>query len=337
MATISGTSGNDTLTGTDQSDVISGLAGSDTLDGGAGDDTLIGGAGADTLLGGAGVDTASYAGSAAVTINLKTGVHTGDAAGDTFSSIEAFLGSRGDDTFISGSDASAFNGDAGTDTLDYSGSASAVTLDLTAGTGKGGDAEGDTFTNVERFVGTSFNDVYVINDYNTRTIVEAANGGIDEVRTTYTTMSIAGYANVENLTFVGTSTAGFNATGNASNNTITGGAYNDTLFGGVGADTLIGGAGTDTASYDGGAAVTLNLKTGVHTGEAAGDTFSSIEGFLGSRSDDTFISGSDASAFNGNAGTDTLDYSGSASAVTLDLTAGTGKGGDAEGDTFTNV
>lgn len=57
MASIPGTSGNDTLIGTASDDSIEGFAGNDTLDGGAGNDTLDGGDGADSLLGGAGNDT----------------------------------------------------------------------------------------------------------------------------------------------------------------------------------------------------------------------------------------------------------------------------------------
>ncbi|MCF1470280.1 calcium-binding protein, partial [Agrobacterium vitis] len=54
-----------------------GSAQNNTITGGAGNDTLIGKAGADTLNGGEGSDTASYAGSAAVNVNLKTNVATG--------------------------------------------------------------------------------------------------------------------------------------------------------------------------------------------------------------------------------------------------------------------
>lgn len=61
MATINGTSGNDTgnntLQGTAENDIISGLAGNDSLEGGNGEDTLIGGSGKDTLVGGFGNDT----------------------------------------------------------------------------------------------------------------------------------------------------------------------------------------------------------------------------------------------------------------------------------------
>lgn len=57
MATIQGTSGNDTLTGTQFADAIFGYAGNDSLLGLGGNDTLDGGTGIDTLVGGAGNDT----------------------------------------------------------------------------------------------------------------------------------------------------------------------------------------------------------------------------------------------------------------------------------------
>src|SRR5688572_28560029 len=50
MATIFGTSGNDTLTGTAGNDSIYGQAGGDTLTGGLGNDTLQGGLGSDTYV-----------------------------------------------------------------------------------------------------------------------------------------------------------------------------------------------------------------------------------------------------------------------------------------------
>jgi hypothetical protein len=56
LATITGTSGADSLAGTASSDEISGLGGDDTLDGGGGADTLLGAGGLDWLIGGGGVD-----------------------------------------------------------------------------------------------------------------------------------------------------------------------------------------------------------------------------------------------------------------------------------------
>ncbi|MDL5602171.1 hypothetical protein QS468_56330, partial [Bacillus subtilis] len=87
MAIINGTPGADTLTGTADADQMRGLAGNDVLNAGGGNDILMGGDGADQLNGGAGFDIASYEDvptSVGVSLNLKTGVHTGFAAGDTF-------------------------------------------------------------------------------------------------------------------------------------------------------------------------------------------------------------------------------------------------------------
>jgi RTX calcium-binding nonapeptide repeat (4 copies) len=65
MATIKGTSKNETIKGTSKpdnidgkagDDIINGLAGADTISGGDGKDTLIGGLGGDTMTGGKGAD-----------------------------------------------------------------------------------------------------------------------------------------------------------------------------------------------------------------------------------------------------------------------------------------
>ncbi|WP_368735699.1 calcium-binding protein, partial [Pseudomonas sp. 100_A] len=146
--------------------------------------------------------------------------------------------------------------------------------------GIGGDSEGDTLINIEKVIGSAFNDtfsidtltatfeggagddVYIINGLG-GTVIEQAGGGNDEVRTNYYSQSLG--ANVERLTYTGTTA--FTGYGNAIDNIITGGIGNDTLFGGGGADQFIGGAGVDTAGYtDSTVGVTVNLKTGVHTG-----------------------------------------------------------------------
>src|SRR6185436_13673095 len=49
MATITGTSGNDSLAGTGSNDTLSGLGGNDTLNGNGGTDFFDGGAGFDTI------------------------------------------------------------------------------------------------------------------------------------------------------------------------------------------------------------------------------------------------------------------------------------------------
>ncbi|WP_432444619.1 calcium-binding protein, partial [Rhizobium leguminosarum] len=205
-----------------------------------------GGAGADQLIGGTGNDTASY--SSQVTLNLKTGVHTGEAAGDTFSSIEVLSGSVSNDTFVGNGTTITFNGSTGTDIVDYSASAAAVNVGLGAAgvttIGSGGDAQNNSYVNIEQVIGSAFadtltsstvghslqggagNDIYVVGTQNV-TIVEAAGNGDDEIRTTATSYSMAGFANVERLTFTGTGNAFL--TGNASDNIITGGTGDDTL------------------------------------------------------------------------------------------------------------
>jgi len=327
------------------------------ITGNSGNDHLAGGAGADTLVGGAGFDWATYqSSSTALTIDLNDGSRsTGDAAGDVYSGIESYIGSTSSDTFIAGNTATTFDGGGGSDdVVDYSGSTSAINLSFSltlsspmTGSGTGGLAQGDGFYDIDRVIGTSFNDVYTVNAVNTSAnglvITEAANGGTDTVNTNYYYYNLG--ANIENLTYTGT--AAFTGNGNGLNNVITGNSGkdtlsgndgDDTLIGGAGADQLIGGLGTDTASYaTAGSGITLNLKTGVHTGDATGDTFSSIERFAGSSYNDTFISSSAAEGFDGGGGTDTVDYSTSTAAVTVDLTAGTGSGGDAAGDTLTSI
>jgi serralysin len=96
-------------------------------------------------------------------------------------------------------------------------------------------------------------------------------------------------------------------TGNVANNVLQGNAGNDTLIGGAGADRLDGGVGADIADYRGGATITLNLLTGVNTGDAAGDTLVSIELIYGSNTGaDSFTGNNSANFFYGFGGNDTF-------------------------------
>ena len=105
-----GYGGDDYAQGGYYSDLMLGGDGDDTLDGIYGDNTLDGGAGADLLLGEGGQDSAQYAGSpAGVIVDLQTpAANTGEAAGDTFFSIENLIGSSHND---------ALRGDAAGNTL----------------------------------------------------------------------------------------------------------------------------------------------------------------------------------------------------------------------------
>ncbi|CUX26168.1 Hemolysin-type calcium-binding region protein (fragment) [Agrobacterium deltaense Zutra 3/1] len=310
----------DILTGSSANNHLEGYAGNDILDGKDGNDTLIGGAGADVLNGGDGFDTISYAtAGTGVVINFHSGTFTGDAAGDTFNSIESFVGSKFADTFYSTSAGDNFDGGNGIDTVNYTNSLSAITINLLTGINVGGDASRDVLTSIERIVGSAFDDhmtssrsgqflqggggddTYVVNT-TLVTVTEAVNSGADTVRTSLSSYTLAN--NIEVLTFIGS--GNFNGTGNSIDNTLNGGSGNDTLRGGAGKDILNGGAGIDLASYsDSTAGVTVNMADGNHTGDAAGDFFSSIEGVQGSSHADTFICGSGPFQFFGGAGNDT--------------------------------
>lgn len=274
---------------------------------------------------------------------------------------DVIKGLRGDDVLIGGAGADQLDGGAGFDTADYSWSSAGISIDLRSGVsqpGTGGDAEGDTLKNIEKVIGSDYddtftttlgsrtleggrgNDTYIVNAGGGKIIEQSgwAGGFDDQVLTNLTHYKLDD--NIERLTYTGSGK--FTGYGNASDNMISGGAGNDVLLGGGGADHLIGGAGWDTASYtDSTEGLTFDLKYGGSTsGIAIGDTYTDIEAIRGSNHDDLFISGAAFKALDGADGFDTVDYSMSEQGITLDIRNGTGKpgiGGDAEGVTLKNI
>ena len=111
--------GDDTITGGALTDTIFGGLGFDTLTGGTGDDILEGGGNSDMLHGGTGSDAASYAHSTSgVRVDLTAPTsNAGDAAGDSFDSIENLIGSRHNDRLAGNSGSNIIEGGAGADTL----------------------------------------------------------------------------------------------------------------------------------------------------------------------------------------------------------------------------
>lgn len=119
---LSGGGGDDTAYGGAGADDVRGGRGDDALFGEDGNDTLSGGAGADDLDGGKGTDTASYSGaSSPVAVALDGSLAaSGEAAGDTLTSIESLTGSNIDgpgDTLKGNAAANTLSGLAGADTL----------------------------------------------------------------------------------------------------------------------------------------------------------------------------------------------------------------------------
>ncbi|RXT17587.1 MULTISPECIES: calcium-binding protein [unclassified Bosea (in: a-proteobacteria)] len=228
----------DHLDGGEGNDTLDGGAGNDYLAGGQGNDSLYGGWGADVLNGGEGFDRALFYEPVFVHLGAPE-LSTGDAAGDIFVSIEGLVGSSGDDVLI---------GDNGDNTLEG---------------GNGDDV----------LYGLDGNDT-----------LSAQGGGADKL-----------YGGAGNDRLIGGALTlveggdGDDILSSGNGNTLRGGAGNDTLYGsfgfntlegGAGADQLVGGFGFDWATYENATeAVRVSLSgAAANTGEAAGDTFSSIDG-----------------------------------------------------------
>lgn len=155
-----GTDGDDILIGSNNIDIFFGSLGADSMDG------VIPG----NLL--------NYSKSpSAVNIDLNGGVGKGGhAEGDTAININSLIGSDFDDALIGnefrndfsgGKGADAIDGKAGIDIVKYydSRAGTAIEVNLTTGIGKGGDAQGDTYANIENIQGTIQQDTLIGNEF----------------------------------------------------------------------------------------------------------------------------------------------------------------------------
>ena len=224
---------------------IRGTDGADTLNGGAGDECIHGLGGDDTLSGGA-----------------------------------------GDDRLDGGAGADALDGGAGADTANYSASGAAVTVDLSSSAAQsGGDAQGDTLSNIENIIGSAHADTLTGNasdnifrggagadtldggagsdtaDYSVFPFEIVPVGCVSCYRAVGVTVRLAsgdtsgGHAQGDTLTSIeninGTDYGDLLA-GDASDNILRGGDGGDYLYGGGGNDTLHGGPDPDDMYGDGG-------------------------------------------------------------------------------------
>ena len=303
--TINGGAGDDTLDGGDGNDLLRGQDGVDVFRGGAGIDTvdysqespfqLLVNLQTNVANGGTASGDTFYSIENLIGsddridrfIGTSAANHFwGQGGGDYFNGRggndildggrdgDILYGEGGNDTIIGGAGQDYMNGGAGNDTVDYTNSSAGVTVDLSSGTARGGDADGpvqivgrgtvirhDILVGFENVVG-SYNDDHLI--------------------------------------------------GNHQSNQLYGGAGNDTLTGGRGTDALYGGAGSDTADYSNStSAVTLVLAARGSEGDTynsienlAGSGYADI--MTGDRSANLLIGQGGNDTILGGAGDDTL-------------------------------
>lgn len=263
--TLTGGAAHDDLDGFGGDDSLSGGLGNDVLNGGDGNDTLAGGAGEDAHLGGNGIDTVTYAAAAsgiAFDLDQPAGTYIGDALGDTFESIEVYVGSAFADTMhLIGQGATIYGG-GGDDLLNIWSGPAVI------------------------FYGEAGNDT-LWGDYGE----DLLDGGTGDD-------TIDGYGGNDTIV------------GGEGNDTLRGGSGDDILSGGLGGDAFDGGDGIDTVSYANAAsaiAFDMNQSSSSFLGEAANDTFQSIEIFVGSAHSDTMHLVGQGGTVYGGAGNDLIN------------------------------
>ncbi len=296
---------------------VRGTAGNDTLSPGwwphaphefwgeGGDDTITGGQLGDILHGGAGRDKLS--------------------------------GGRGDDTLDGGADPDIMDGGDDIDTATYETSGAGVSVDLSTGRGRGGDANGDTLKSIENLTGSRFADTLIGNGvanvlmggYGADTL--DGRDGIDTasyadskegVKVSLALGTGSGGSadgdtlkNIENLTGSAYADSLF---GDAGDNVLDGGAGDDFLQGAAGRDTLTGGDGVDTVSYaDSNVGVGVSLSQGFAVDDVDGDgnfdeedqtdTLSQVENVTGSAFADEIDGNGEANVLKGGDGDDDVN------------------------------
>jgi Ca2+-binding RTX toxin-like protein len=371
--TLYGSSKTDTLYGLGGNDYIYGRDGNDLLFGNDGSDVLTGGAGADRLDGGAGIDRVSYYGeTVGVRIDLGTGAGLfGNAQGDVLVSIENVEGSNAGDTLYGNAGANTLYGGGGGDDVNGGGGDDWIYgNDGNDGVyGKdgvdhayGGDGSDVVYGDLGNdFVyGDSGNDQLFGGDG--ADILTGGAGadrldggaGVDGVSYAGETVGVridlgtgAGlYGNAQGDVLIaienaeGTS-AGDTLYGSAGANTLRGGAGIDDVNGGGGDDWIYGDAGNDGVygkdgndrafGGDGDDTVFGDLGNDVLSGDSGNDQL------FGGDGTDSLNGGAGADRLDGGAGIDIATYAENTVGVTINLTAGTGVGGTAQGDVLVSI
>ena len=374
--------GNDRIIAGGGDDLVMGGPGADTLDG---DENSYQSAPRDsdtlsyvTSRGGVTINLSNQYSSAADPSGHYATGSGGDASGDKFRGFENIQGGMGSDrltgdqhnnTLWGGPGPDTLNGGStalpgpdgrigtaddvtGTDqdTISYDDSPSGVIINLASGTGRGGDAEGDRFSNIERVLGSAHDDTFIASaatqvfhggenaqdNPETRNVDESKDSDTVSyagLRNAGVTVNLASLDNIENLIgsdFTDTLQGDDNENrldGGGGADRLEGGRGNDILVGGSGNDTLVGGYGTDLLTGGGGADALHGFTVG---GNEVAD------GLNGSG----IVTGAEVGepAVNYRYYGDSASYADSPRGVRVVLTgAATGEGGHAEGDTYHSI
>jgi Ca2+-binding RTX toxin-like protein len=243
-----------------------------------------------------------------VTLNLATGVHGGQAAGDALISIERFRLTTFNDVFTGSAAAELVFGDGGNDTVSGGGGND----DLR---GEAGNDTIDGGSGADAMDGGIGNDTYVV-DSASDTVIELIGEGTDTVQSAVGFSLSSRY--IENLTLTGA--GAINGTGNSYDNVITGNGAanslsgqdgNDTLNGGAGIDSMSGGTGNDTYIVDNSSDTVSETSTGGFDTVQSSATFS----LAGQYIEDLVLTGSGAVNGTGNTLANTIAGNGAANSL----------------------
>ena len=188
---------------------------------------------------------------------------------------DVLIGFNGNDTLEGGAGADQLYGSVGLDLASYKSSPEDVTVFLQDLYAAGGDATGDTLSDIEGVIGSAYGDLLY-------------GAGESEI--------LRGEGGNDNI-------GGFDG-----NDRIEGGSGNDYLGGGAGNDEIIGGEGNDTAAFSGSNFVIADLVSGTAGGSltVGSDRLSGIENLEGTINNDRLAGDAKANRLTGDYGADEL-------------------------------
>lgn len=228
--------------------------------------------------------------------NAEVGDVTIEQVGD-----DTLSGGDGDDRLFGDLGADVIQGGDGVDEAVYSNSDETISLNLAANTGSGGHAEGDSWFDFERIIGSTFGDTLTGEGNDDRLNSEGGDNSIDggagdDIK--------SGGSGADSLTGGEGDDSFYDGDGD---DVISGGEGQDRMYSGAGADDYDGGDDVDTLSYiNASAAVSLHMADGGLTGDAAGDSYANIEQLIASNFDDDVTGTGNADKIYGEDGNDTI-------------------------------